>query len=294
MRWLRSARARRLTRPRQRRERDRSCAASRRPCADPLLSAYAFKPDRPAVSVLANLFGLCGRGDRAPRPLGRLLDGVGAGVPLPPLGRLRLRSHARSAPPERLMGATLALWTLALGRVSLASAASRLYGLAPSLIQPKRSHRWPSRVVPPQLRLASKAAASSLSRRAITTRSAPTCLPARPERSKRPAPPTTSSAWPAPWRFQPAWRSLSMPRKGRAPRLDRPARAAVWSAGKPFTLRLSRASQRGRSWTCRLSDVLRSAMASSPQKRSSRPRSEPTLNAATKAATRRGPRSGLP
>jgi 6,7-dimethyl-8-ribityllumazine synthase len=43
----------------------------------------------------------------------------------------------------------------------------------PSLIQPKRSHRWPSRAGPPQLRLASKAAVSSLSRRAITTRSAP-------------------------------------------------------------------------------------------------------------------------
>ncbi len=52
------------------------------------------------------------------------------------------------------MGATLALRTLALRRVSLASAASRLYGLAPSLIQPKRSDRWPSRAGPPQLCLA--------------------------------------------------------------------------------------------------------------------------------------------
>src|ERR1700722_14225644 len=246
MRWLRSARARRLTRPRRRRERAGLGAASRRPCADPLLSAYAFEPDRPAVSVLANLFGLCGRGDRAPRPLGRLLDGVGAGVPLPPLGRLRLRSHARSASPERLMGATLALWTLALGRVSLASAASRLYGLAPPLIQPKRSQRWPSRAGPPQLRLASKAAASSLSRRAITTRSAPTCLPARSARSKRPAPHTTSSAWPAPWRFQPAWRSLSMPRRRRAGLMTEQLRSAVSSAGKPFILRLSPASRRER------------------------------------------------
>src|SRR5271169_3681780 len=137
MRWLRSPRGTPLTRPRRRRERDRSRAASRRPCADPLLSAYAFEPNRPAVPVLADLFGLCGRGERAPRPLGGLLDGPGAGVPLPPLGRLRLRSHARSASPEGLMGATLALWTLALGRVSLASAARGLYGLAPSLIQPR-------------------------------------------------------------------------------------------------------------------------------------------------------------
>ena len=48
------------------------------------------------------------------------------------------------------------------------------------MIQPKRSDRWPSRAGPPQLRLASKAAASSSSRRAITTRSAPICSRARP------------------------------------------------------------------------------------------------------------------
>ncbi len=114
-----------LTRPRRRRERDRSRAASRRPCADPLLSAHTFRPHRPAVPIFADLFGVCGRGDRAPWPLGGLLDGPGARVSLPPLGRLGLRSRARSSSPERLMGATVALWTLAPGRVSLASAASR-------------------------------------------------------------------------------------------------------------------------------------------------------------------------
>src|SRR5271170_6774829 len=131
MHWLRSPRARRLLRPLRRRERARFRAASGRPRADPLLPAHTLEPGRQAVPVFADLFGLCGRGDRAPWPLGGLLDGLGARVPLPSVGRLRLRSAARPAPPDRLMGATLALWALALGRVSLASPAPRLYALAP-------------------------------------------------------------------------------------------------------------------------------------------------------------------
>src|SRR5580698_5428476 len=51
----------------------------------------------------------------------------------------------------------------------LASIAFGLYGLAPFQIKPKRSDRWPSHAGPPQLRLASKAAVSSSSRRATTT-----------------------------------------------------------------------------------------------------------------------------
>ena len=49
------------------------------------------------------------------------------------------------------MGAALGLRTLALTQVSLASDARGLYGLAPFLIEPKRSDRWPSRVGPPHL-----------------------------------------------------------------------------------------------------------------------------------------------
>src|ERR1700729_3494918 len=180
MRWLKSPRARRLARPRRRRERARSRAASRRSRADPLLPAHALQSDRSTVPLFADLFGLCGRGDRAPWPWARRLDGLGARVPLPPVGRLRLRPAARSACPQRLMGAALAVWALALRRVSLASAARGLYGFAPSLIQPKRSQRWPSRAGPLLLCRASKAVASSSSRRAITRRLAPTCSPARP------------------------------------------------------------------------------------------------------------------
>ena len=62
-------------RPRRRRERAGCRAAPRRPRADPLLPAHAFEPHRPAMPVFADLFGLCGRGDRAPWPVGRLLDG---------------------------------------------------------------------------------------------------------------------------------------------------------------------------------------------------------------------------
>jgi hypothetical protein len=161
MRWRKSPRARRLARPRRRRERISLGAAPGRARADPLLPAHTFERGRPAMPVFAHLFRLYGRGDRPPRPLGGLLDGRGARVPMPPLGWLWLRPAARPASHEGLLGSALALWTLApLGRVSLASPARGLYGLAPSLIQPKRSDRWPSRAGPPQLRLASKAAAS--------------------------------------------------------------------------------------------------------------------------------------
>src|ERR1700733_16208196 len=132
MRWRKSPRARRSARPCRRRGPAR-VGAPGRARADPLLPAYIFEPARPEVPLFADLLGLYGRGDRAPRPLGGLLDGRGACVPLPPLGRLRLRSAARSAAHGRLMGA-LALWTLAFRRVSLAYDARGLYGLAPFLI----------------------------------------------------------------------------------------------------------------------------------------------------------------
>src|SRR3984957_17061563 len=127
MRWLKSPRARRLARPRPRRDRAGSRAAPRRPCADPLLPADTLRPYRPSVPLFADLFGLYGRGDRTPWPLGWLLDGAGARVPLPPLGRLRLRPAARPVSHEGLMGAALALRTLALRRVSLAYDARGLY-----------------------------------------------------------------------------------------------------------------------------------------------------------------------
>src|SRR3984957_17373667 len=265
MRWLKLPRARRFARPRRRRERVRSRAASRRSRANPLLPAHVFGPGRPSVPVFADLLGLCGRGDRAPWPLGGLLDGRGARVPLPSLGRVWLRPAARSAAHGRLMGATLALWTLALRRVSLAYDARGLYGLAPFLIQPQRSDRWPSRVGPPKLRVAWKAVASSSSRRAITTRLAPTCLRARPARSRPQARPTTSSEWPGRWKYQPAWRSLSMLRKRQAALMTERSRSAVSCGARPFISRSSPASRRERSWTCRSSAGSRSAMAFSPR-----------------------------
>src|ERR1700729_3452006 len=108
MRWLKSPSARRFARPRRRRERAGLGAAPGRARADPLLPAHIIEPGWPSVPVFADLFGLYGRGDRAPRPLGGLLDGRGARVPMPPLGRLRLRSSARSYSHGRLMGSALA------------------------------------------------------------------------------------------------------------------------------------------------------------------------------------------
>ena len=88
-------RARRRPRTRRPRERARLRAAPRSPGADPGLPAHALEPDRPAVPLFADLFGLCGRGGRPPWRVGRLLDGTGARVPLPPVGRRRLRPAAR-------------------------------------------------------------------------------------------------------------------------------------------------------------------------------------------------------
>src|SRR5271165_2164255 len=130
MRLVRSPRAQRLSRPRRRRERARPRAAPSRPRADPFLPAYTLGPDWPAVPIFADLLGLCRRGDPAARPLGGFLDGSGASLPLPPVGRLGLRSAAPSAPRRRLLGAPMALWALASACVS--ERGGRALPLAPS------------------------------------------------------------------------------------------------------------------------------------------------------------------
>src|ERR1700677_2524336 len=113
MRSARSPRAMRRKRLRRRRERTCPRAAPRRPRADPLLPAHPLKPHRPAVPVFADLLGLCGRSDPAAWPVGGLLDGLGARVPLPSARRLGLRSAAGAARPARFLGAPVALRSLA-------------------------------------------------------------------------------------------------------------------------------------------------------------------------------------
>jgi hypothetical protein len=49
-----------------------------------------------------------------PRPMGRVVDGACADLPLPPLGRVRLRPAARGDSRPRRLGAAVALWSLAL------------------------------------------------------------------------------------------------------------------------------------------------------------------------------------
>src|SRR5271156_5295335 len=116
MRSVRSPRAMRRKKLRRRRERTCPRPAPRRPRADPLLPAHALKPHRSAVPLFADLLGLCGRSDPAAWPMGWLLDGPGARVPLPSARRLGLRSAAGAAGPARFLGAPVALRSLAFAQ----------------------------------------------------------------------------------------------------------------------------------------------------------------------------------
>ena len=69
----------------------------RRPCRDPFLPVDPVGRARPAMPLPADLLGLCGRSDPAAWRLGGRLDGCGADLPLPPLGRGGLRSSARGS-----------------------------------------------------------------------------------------------------------------------------------------------------------------------------------------------------
>src|SRR5271166_1988384 len=197
MRSVRLPRARRRKRSRRRRERVYPRPAPRRPRADPLLPGHALKPGRPGVPIFADLLGLYGRGDRAPWPMGGLVDGPRARVQVQPVGRLRLRSAAGPARSARVLGPPLALRSLAFawrvrGREPCLSRFRPLWTGAVPKPALERFDPWPSRAGPPHLRLASKAAVSSSSRRATTTRSAPASLRARHARSRPPARPTIS------------------------------------------------------------------------------------------------------
>lgn len=89
------------------------CAASHRPCLDPLLSIDVVQPARPPMPLLADLLGIRRRGDRPAWPVGRVMDEHGARLPLPPLGRIGLRSAPRDASDARFVAAAVALRPLA-------------------------------------------------------------------------------------------------------------------------------------------------------------------------------------
>ena len=253
---------------------------------------------RPAVPLSAELLGLCGRGDRPPRPVGRDVDGRCADLPLPSVGRLRIRSAAAgdsaAAPPGRGRGDTAAGGSAATDP-RLASGGRGLYGRAAFRQSPKRLIRMaePSRAAT-HPRPASRADASSSSKRASTTRSARTCSKARPARSTPPARPTTSSASPARSRF-PAGVAIALDAAdGGRPALRRRRCARLRGAGRnlPFRDRRRRIGP-GADGHVGASGSWRSATASSPPRRLRRPRSAPIRRAATRAATPPGRRSGL-
>ena len=97
---------------------------------------------RPRVPVFADLLGLRGRSDPAAWAVGGLVDGLGAGMPLPPVGRLGLRPAAAAASLAGFLGAAVALSSLALAprmtAASLACPAPDHYGLTLFQSQPLR------------------------------------------------------------------------------------------------------------------------------------------------------------
>ena len=251
---------------------------------DPLLPAHAVRPDRPAVPLSADLLGLRRRGDRAPRPLGRRLDGRGAHLPLPSLGRVRLRSAAREsrrAPRGRCPGVTdaggsarseaggrrptprhrlQAILRSAKQTMAVSSRPRLVWAIAdmPCLGRPRplRTGGIPDRPsrdfygrAAPRRRLR----APHRRRRFLIVEAryydaigAAAACRRRPGARRRRRRATTSSASRARWRSRPASRSRSTrPRRPGAPMTAR-SRSAAWSAARPIISRSSRASRPAR------------------------------------------------
>src|SRR5271165_6295623 len=86
---------------------------------DSTVPTHAVERPRPAMSLFAELLGLRRRGDPAPWTLGRRLDGRRADLPVPPVGRLGLRSAARGVARRRELGAALEVWPLAFSALMI-------------------------------------------------------------------------------------------------------------------------------------------------------------------------------
>ncbi len=78
-----------------------------RACCHTRLSAHAVLDRREPLPAFANLLGLYGRGDRAARALGGRRDGHCPASPLPPLGRIWIRSGAQNLAKPRALVASL-------------------------------------------------------------------------------------------------------------------------------------------------------------------------------------------
>lgn len=93
------------------------------------LSLFAVRLHGPAMPLSADLLGLCGRGHTNAWRLGRRMDGRGANLPLPSLGRARVRPGARAGARRRALVSALDLWRVA------AAEGARRRGLTRSLPQ---------------------------------------------------------------------------------------------------------------------------------------------------------------
>jgi hypothetical protein len=88
-------------------------AAQRRTRDDLGLSAHAVAAGRLQLQASANLFGLCRRGDRALRAMGRRLDDTSTAAALPALGYIRNRQRTADKTPGRAMVPALAVRAVA-------------------------------------------------------------------------------------------------------------------------------------------------------------------------------------
>src|SRR5262245_60836637 len=91
----------------------RARPSPRRARAGPTLSAHAVALDRLRMPPPAHLLGLCRRGARSLRAVGRWLDGAGAARPLPSVRNLRPRFRGGGAAAGRTLVPALALRPLA-------------------------------------------------------------------------------------------------------------------------------------------------------------------------------------
>ena len=93
-------------------EGDRARARTRRARLDPGVPLYLIGAGRLPLPPPAHLLGLCGRGHRAIRPLGRRMDDIGPAMPLPAVWNRRAR--CRTGCPARAFALVSALALRAL------------------------------------------------------------------------------------------------------------------------------------------------------------------------------------
>jgi hypothetical protein len=91
-------------------------AAACRPRAGAGLSLHALAAGRFPLPASPDLLGICRRGARPLRPVGRLLDDARAAVALPPLGHLRHRPRARGGAHGRALVSAVALRPLVVAQ----------------------------------------------------------------------------------------------------------------------------------------------------------------------------------